>query len=83
MQCSSEFRREENREVVRDVGNAVAVVVDGAEPDGRHLAVEDVVDVERFGLAEAVIGRPGIGQGSLFAGRFQPFEIGIPQSHWL
>ena len=33
--------------------------------------------MERFGLAEAVIGRPGIGLGSLFAGRFQPFEIGF------
>ena len=36
-----------------------------------------MVDVERFGLAEAVVGRPGIGLGSLFAGRFQPFEIGF------
>ena len=82
MQCSSEFRREENREVVRDVGNAVAVVVDGAEPDGRHLAVEDVVDVPRkarsaFAEVVVAVNVVGFAVGRRFARRPHEFEEAV------
>ena len=63
--------------MVREILHAVSRAVEQLVAQRFGAAVEDVVDVERFGLAEAVVGRPGIGQGSLFAGRFQPFEIGF------
>ena len=70
--------------MVREILHAVSRAVEQLVAQRFGVAVEDVVDVERFGLAEAVVGRPGIGLGCLFAGRFQPFErIRIDKTKWV
>lgn len=63
----SEAERADDRVVVREILHAVSRAVEQLVAQRFGAAVEDVVDVERFGLAEAVVGRPGIGLGCLFA----------------